>query len=122
MIGTVDRVEKSKSGKSWRVKIGPKYYGAGFDSQISGASGKSIDFNFEDGEFGPWIKSWAYAQDNPVPTSPQAPNSPQKAGLEEHELRFVSNVVGSAITAKTLTDPLQISVWAKAAAATVKEL
>ena len=56
-------------------------------------------------------------------------NSPQGAStggslgrLTEPELRFVSNVVGSAITAKTLTGPHEIGIWAKAAAAAVKEI
>ena len=43
-------------------------------------------------------------------------------GLTEAELRFVSNVVGQALVAKAITTPIEISVWAKAATATLKEL
>ena len=54
--------------------------------------------------------------------SPLGASTGPGVGLSEPELRFVSNVVGSAITAKTLTDPMEVSVWAKAAAAAVKEI
>lgn len=53
-------------------------------------------------------------------SSPKA--SPQDYGLGEPELRFISNVVGQAILAKTISDPDQVSLWAKAARATLKEL
>ena len=45
--GKVDSIDKSKSGKTWRVKIGGKYYGAKFDSHIEGALGKTISFTVE---------------------------------------------------------------------------
>ena len=54
--------------------------------------------------------------------SPQVASMVPGVNLSEPELRFVSNVVGSAITAKTLLDPTEIGVWAKAAAAAVREL
>ena len=49
MQGKVENVSKSKTGKSWRVKIGPEYYGAQFDSNIESAMGKMIDFSFRYG-------------------------------------------------------------------------
>lgn len=121
MQGKVENISKSKSGKTWRVKIGGQFYGANFDSNLDSAVGKVIDFTYEDGEFGKWVKSWGYVGSGsssppPVPT-PEATST-----LNEAELRFISNVVGSAIDAKTLTDPLAISVWAKAARQTLKEL
>ena len=68
----------------------------------------------------------AHAPERAAEVAQKAANRPLEAStggrLTEPELRFVSNVVGSAITAKTLTDPLEVSVWAKAAAAAVKEL
>lgn len=122
MQGKVDSIEKSKSGKSWRVKIEGKYYGAGLDSQIEGAKGKSIDFTAEDTDFGLWIKSWAYAQSATTQNGTAGEHGGEHPGLTEAEMRFVSNVVGQAILAKTITDPLVISQWAKAARATLKEL
>ena len=56
--GTVESVTRSKSGKSWRVKIGSEFYGANFDSKIDTMLGKPIDFEWEDGKFGRWLQSW----------------------------------------------------------------
>lgn len=125
--GKVETIGKSKSGKTWRVKIGGQYYGANFDSNLDSAVGRVIDFTYEDGEFGKWVKSWAHiggGSQAPSPAPQTAPNSPAEAGstLSEPELRFISNVVGQAILSKTLTDPLQIGQWAKSARQTLKEL
>lgn len=49
-------------------------------------------------------------------------NGGDHSGLTEAEMRFISNVVGQAILAKTINDPMTISVWAKAARNTLKEL
>lgn len=48
--------------------------------------------------------------------------SPGGDGIPEPALRFVSNVVGSAITAGTIKDPLQIASWADAAYMTFRYL
>ena len=127
MIGTVESLTKSKSGKSWRVKISGKYYGASFDSHLDKEVGKAIDFIYSTGDFGDWIDSWAYAKGAPQAAQEVANrvlerNAERTERLAEPELRFVSNVVGSAIMAKSLTDPQDIGVWAKAAAAAVKEI
>ena len=124
MQGKIEFVDKSKSGKSWRVKIGGKYYGANFDSQIDTAKGKTIDFTSEsDPKFGDWIKSWAYASPG---TTLQTPVAAEQGGeqsvLTDAEMRFISNVVGQAILAKTLMDPTLIGLWAKAARQTLREL
>ena len=55
-----------------------------------------------------------------IAPAPKAGGNP--SGLTEGELRFISNVVGQALVAKAIIDPMQISVWAKAARATLKEL
>ena len=128
MIGIVDSVELSKTGKSWRVKMGGKYYGSSADSNIDQAKGKAIDFTFKsDPKFGDWIESWAYAQSAPqaaAQTAQRAVNASvaPSTGVTEPELRFISNVVGQAIAAKTIIDPFDIAVWVKAAAAAVKEV
>lgn len=137
MIGKVESISKSKSGKAWRVLIEGKFYGANFDSKLDTMLGKVIDFQWDDGKFGPWIGNWGPAQNPSLAAAMgpgQAPTIASMGGtqprpantstgaLTEPELRFVSNVIGSAIAAKTIVSPLEISVWAKAAAATVKEL
>lgn len=126
MIGTVQEVTKSKSGRAWRVNVEGKWYGAFLDSGVDGAVGKRIDFTYKsDPKFGDQITKWGYAGGNgngataPV-GAPQAPAS--NGPLTEPELRFCSNVVGQAILAKTLTDPEMIGLWAKAARQALKEL
>ena len=127
MKGKVENISKSKSQKTWRVKVDGGYYGANFDSNLDTAVGKIIDFTYEDGEFGKWIKSWAYAGNpTPIQSQPDAsyPKTLSEASgtLSDPELRFISNVVGQAIASKTLNDPIQIAQWAKAARQVLKEL
>lgn len=58
-----------------------------------------------------------------APVGATAPgNGGEHDGLTEPELRFISNVVGTAIESKTITSPEEISLWAKAARATLREL
>ena len=122
MIGIVDSVELSKTGKSWRVKMGGKYYGSSADSNIDQAKGKAIDFTFKsDPKFGDWIESWAYAQSAPQAaaqtaqraTAPaQAPNG---GHVDRWYMPFVSNTIAHAIQVGLITQPSQITGWAKAA-------
>ena len=108
MIGKIESIAKSKSGKSWRVKVGGKFYGANFDSQLSTDTvGKTIDFVVESGEFGDWIKSWGYGQ-----AAAQEASSPE---ADRWWLNFVSNCCGQAIACGTLKEPGQIKPWADAA-------
>ena len=68
----------------------------------------------------------AHAPERAAEVAQKAANRPLEAStggrLTEPELRFVSNVVGQAIASKTITDPFDIAVWTKAAAAAVKEV
>ena len=118
--GRVDSVTKSQSGKSWRVKIGPKFYGANFDSKIDAALGRQIDFDADDGKFGPWVKTWGYINE------PAEAPAPQSAPITREPVRepriidrwwapFVSNCVAHAIAAGTIKDIVQLKAWAVAA-------
>lgn len=120
--GKVESVTDAKSGKSWRVKIGTAWYGAKKDSKLDSAKGKMIEFEIlPDEGYGEWIGKWSFA--NGTTQAPaQADNGGAHEGLTEAEMRFVSNVVGQAILAKTITTPLEIPSWAKAARETLKEL
>ena len=127
MIGTITAVNRSKSGKALRITLNGKVYNAFLDSGLDGAMGKVIDAQITpDKGYGEGIGQWAYSTQAAPPQASNAPTGASKTysdvKLSEAELRFISNVVGSAITAKTLTDPLEVSVWAKAAAAAVKEV
>ena len=123
MQGRVETVSKSQSGKSWRVKIGPKFYGANFDSKIDAALGRQIDFDADDGKFGPWVKTWAYinvgaeaAEPVEAPSQPitREPVLPTKVA-DRWWANFMSNCVGQAIASKTITEYQQIEAWALAA-------
>src|SRR3990172_2125327 len=124
MLGRVDSVTKSQSGKSWRVKIGPKFYGANFDSKIDAALGRKIDFDADDGKFGPWVKTWGYINEPAAPPTAAAP--PTDAPVTREAVReprvvdrwwapFVSNCVAHAIAAGTIKDIVQLRAWAVAA-------
>ena len=125
MIGIVDSVELSKTGKSWRVKMGGKYYGSSADSNIDQAKGKAIDFTFKsDPKFGDWIESWAYAQSAPQAAAQTAQRATTNQvamtpGVGTHVDRwympFVSNTIAHAIQVGLITQPSQITGWAKSA-------
>ena len=122
MQGRVETVSKSQSGKSWRVKIGPKFYGANFDSKIDAALGSQIDFDADDGKFGPWVKTWAYINEVGDQGKTEAAPSPMTREpvrepkiVDRWWLNFMSNCVGHAIAAKTITEHDQITEWALAA-------
>ena len=113
MKGKVDSVTRSKSGKTWRVKIGDTFYGANFDTKLDGAIGKNIDFKFNDGDFGPWIESWGYDTAVPAP----APSSASASHLngDRFYMPFVSNTVAHGIAAGLIKNPADLNVWARAA-------
>jgi len=113
-------VSKSQSGKSWRVKIGSEFYGANFDSKIDGAVGRQIDFEWDDGKFGKWVKTWAYVgesgkQVNPPETPITREPVQQVKIVDRWWANFVSNVVAHAIAAGVIKEPIQLDTWAKAA-------
>jgi len=130
MIGAITAVNRSKSGKALRITLNGKVYNAFLDSGLDGAVGKVIDAQITpDKGYGEGIGQWAYSKDAPeraAEVAQKAANRPLEAStggrLTEPELRFVSNVVGQAIASKTITDPFDIAVWTKAAAAAVKEV
>ena len=117
--GIVSSVSTSKTGKSWRVKIGDKFYGAKFDSKIDGSMGKPIDFLVQsDAKFGDWIESWVYDESKPRPLPPiPPPNVPAQPPLTADRwwLPFCSNQVAHAIAAGLIKEPGQIKPWAEAA-------
>src|SRR3990172_13381774 len=121
MQGRVDSVTKSQSGKSWRVKIGHKFYGANFDSKIDAALGRQIDFDADDGKFGPWVKTWGYINEPaeapiPVVGVPLIREPVREArGVDRWWAPFVSNCVAHAIAAGTIKDIVQLKAWAVAA-------
>ena len=110
--GTVDSVTKSKTGKSWRVKIGSEFYGANFDSKIDTMLGKPIDFEWQDGKFGRWLQSWG------PDTSPAATVAAVIAPIQAKQsgdrwwLPFVSNQCAHAIAAGQIKGVSDLKSWA----------
>ena len=117
----VDIVENSKSGKSWRVNLQGKWYGAYKDSGILDALQKSIYVitgTLEKG--GPWIMKWKMADATTAIAAPAAAPTPtQKAfapNVAPWWMAFVSNTVAHCVGAGLIKTPADINAWAKAAA------
>ena len=125
MKGYVKSVVPSKTGKAWRVSIGDKYYGASFDSKLDTMVGQNIDFDFDDGKFGPWIKTWGPDHTQPSTPTPQAIVAPpgqssKVSNGDRYWLPFVSNQCAHAIAAGIIKEPQQMRVWAVAAKAAIE--
>jgi hypothetical protein len=82
--------------------------------------GSSYDLDLKDEKWGD--SHVKVIQGVKTAAAPAAPNGGEHTGLTEAELRFVSNIVGSAIEAGKCSEPDEVSLWAKAARATLKEL
>lgn len=76
-------------------------------------------FTFPDGKPAKTIEAWRYPEGNGQPPAQQNASAPAAppAYIEEASLRFISNVVGSAIAAGTIKQPGQVSAWFEAAKA-----
>ena len=125
MQGTVTRFSHTKNGKP-TIYIDDKMYFVG-RCDVSGLNvGDRIDFDghafSDDGKLWGLDKWGKLPKENgsmhvpggmaPHPSHPY----PTPAGsLDEPTLRFISNCVGSAISAKTLTEPEDIEKWVSAA-------
>lgn len=58
----------------------------------------------------------------PAPRPAGMPAAPQSAAVDEASLRFISNVVGSAITAGVIKDPKEVGPWSISALRALKSL
>ncbi len=126
MFGTVQEMNPSKSGRSQRLKINGKWLIANFKVNLDGVS-KGTYVEYEEGSFaGDDGKPVAtIARIRPAQEQPHnggAQSVPVSAGVDEASLRFISNVVGSAITAKTIESPTDIKAWTLAAQEALKAL
>lgn len=120
MIGTVQELGTTKNGKA-KLKIDGTWFFAGRCNVSSVQVGHKLDFTWspfgDKGQF-KGMDAWGFAnetnakggQTRDVPIPKPDPNY-----LDEPSLRFISNVVGSAITAQTLKDPTEVTKWALAA-------
>jgi hypothetical protein len=119
---TVQEYGQSQSG-SPKVKASGKWYflNKSLDNPPMGqVEIKEGSFTMGNKSF-PTIEAWRPAGGNgqtqhnaPAPAAPPAGDY-----IDEATMRFISNCVGSAITAKTITEPGQILPWFQAARAAV---
>ena len=120
--GTVQSVTKSKTGKSWRVKIGSEFYGANFDSKIDTQLGKPIDFEWTDGQFGKWLQSWGPDTSLTGPAPVQVDQAITRVPIPSGDrwwLPFVSNQCAHAIAAGHIKGVADLRSWAVSAKAAI---
>ena len=123
MLLTIESVGPSKSGKALRVKAGGNWYGANKDSGL--AAGMTIEAQVEDGQYGKWIGAYTPKTNGNGHAGQQtsSPSSSSGAGAAAPVwLPFASNTVAHAIQAGHITQPGQVSAWAKAAKEAVEAL
>ena len=65
-----------------------------------------------------WLNEWRLAESLP----PEAPEHGRATATPDASLRFISNVVGQAIQAKTISKPEEIKAWAVAAHQVMSEI
>lgn len=137
MFGTVQEMNPSKSGKSQRLKINGKWLIANFKVNLDGVvPGASVEY--EEGSFvgNDGTPVATVAKIRPAQQSAYPPNQngggqnaanspvtiPKSAPVDEASLRFISNVVGSALTAGIIKAPTEVGSWAIAALRALKSL
>lgn len=125
--GMVQEMNPSRSGASMRLKINGRWLVAGNRVNLDGVQ-KGSSVEYEEGSF-------AGQDGKPIPCinrirpAPQAnghgaaPSTvPKSCGLDEASLRFISNVVGSALAAGKIETPIQVAAWVRAARKALAQL
>ena len=122
MKGHLKEITKSKTGKSWRVLVDDRWFGAKFDSKLDSIPiGSAIDFQFDpDPKYGDWITTWGPDTAAPVTAGPLAAvviERPPvwKPAVERWWLPFVSNQCAHAIAAGHIKGVQDLRSWAIAA-------
>lgn len=135
IFGYVQARERSKSGKSWRLQVGGKWYTVSNRANLDGIEqGIYVEcrmggFSADNGNWIPTIEGIRPAQAPRAPTPPQGrgsgpivPSRLASAHWDDSALRFLSNVVGSAITAGVIKDPVEVLAWTAAAEESLRSL
>jgi hypothetical protein len=110
----IDEITDSKSGKSWRVKSGDKWYGASKDLLSASDKGKVFEVKISASDFGPWIDS---------AKAPETRSIGPETGIRAYSdvtvapwyMPFISNCVAHAISAGLVKEPTDVKVWVLAA-------
>lgn len=114
MIVTIQEHGQTSTGKP-KVKANGNWYFLSRDIGQLPPVGASVEikegsFNFPDGKPAKTIEAWRMPDGGTAP-SPAAPEN----YIDEASMRFISNVVGSGISAGTIKEPGQILAWFNAA-------
>ena len=119
MIGTITAVNRSKSGKAFRVTLNGVVYNAFLDSKLDEAVGKVIDCQITPNKgFGEGIGQWAYSTQIVQPSPANAvveasrPNNAQVI-TDRWWLPFCSNQIHALIIAGVIKDKASLNQWAK---------
>ena len=119
MKGHLKEISKSKTGKSWRVLVGDRWYGAKFDSKLDSIPiGSAIDFQFDsDIKYGDWITTWGPDTTTPAMAAGMAAAGIErvpmgKLAIERWWLPFVSNQCAHAIAAGHIKGVQDLRSWA----------
>lgn len=142
IVGYVQARERSKSGKSWRLQVGGKWYTVSNRANLDGIQ-QGIYVECRMGGFsadnGNWIPTIEGVRPAPAPQGGYPPNprqggqnaanslsgAPSKlasAHWDDSSLRYLSNLVASAITAGNIKDPVEIMAWTAAAEMSLRNL
>jgi hypothetical protein len=133
-VGIVTDRGTSQKGKA-TIHIDNQLYYAGNTDLGTLTVGDQVEFDassFADGKLWGINKGWKlvkgvnkYAPSVPQPQGPIAaparPHAAPERAPNEAELRFISNCVGSAISAGTIKEPEQIEKWTSAARNALRE-
>ena len=135
LTGYVQGRERAKSGKSWRLQVGGKWYTVSNRANLDGIEqGVYVEcrmggFSADNGNWIPTIEVIRPAQAPRAQTPPPGGGSGHiaasrlaSAHWDDSALRFLSNVVGSAITAGVIKDPVEILAWTAAAEESLRSL
>lgn len=117
MFGTVQERCSSRNGKP-QLKINGKYIFVGRCNTDGIDKGSQVEYEtntFGDGGKLTGLLSIRLAQPNGAPRSNGSQAPSPASFFDGDELRFISNVVGSAIMAKSAASPTDVKGWALAA-------
>lgn len=121
MFGTVNELGRTKTGGP-RLKIDGKWTYPSRTCNIDGIqAGGYVEYETSlGGNQGTLVILNRIRPAQAPAGTPSA--APQSAAVDEASLRFISNVVGSAITAGAIKDPKDVSPWSLAALKALKTL
>lgn len=129
MEGTVQKIELKDGGKA-RVSVNGQWYSIKGTNGLTEGARIGFDASSWDykGKTYHGIDKWGllpeapHTNGNGAAHHPATPAASPAMVMTGDELRFISNVVGSAITSGTIKDPVDLIAWAKGAQGALKSL